>query len=244
MLPFILMGVSLSSFAAIPKHGRDSYQGLDKTIDALHMTHDKGMKALVQQGHWAYRNLIKLAFDRQRPVQLRWRALTRMAKIGRKNSLPELERAARSDEWFLRAASLVSFRRVDHEKAISWARQLLKDPALVVRAEAVTTIKRMLDRGAKPLLFEQLYHQRNFRHGKSLWLRRKMAEAYALLSDRSDIANLVKVLEDSDSSLHAHAIDGLERITKNRIGRKDEDISIQSRQWQIWYAKNKDSLSL
>lgn len=68
-----------------------------------------------------YRALRDLAFDQKAELRLRWKAIMSLALIGREESLPELEQAAASPEWYMRDAALKAMVRVAPDAARNWA---------------------------------------------------------------------------------------------------------------------------
>ena len=100
-----------------------------------------------------YRALRELAFDQKAELRLRWKALMSLALIGREESLPELELAASSPDWFMRDAALKAMVRVSPDAARTWARRFLSDPALVVRTTAVLSISELADKKSLDILY-------------------------------------------------------------------------------------------
>ena len=72
---------------------------IENTRAALGMPLRNRLEVLQAQGPEGYRNLVKLMFDPQMSMEVRWRAVTAAGRLGQKFSVPELEKALRSSEW-------------------------------------------------------------------------------------------------------------------------------------------------
>lgn len=162
-----------------------------------------------------------------------------IGRLGGHLSLPELERAKAADVWELRSAALLASARFDRETAAKWARELLKDKALLVRLSAVQTIQNLEDRTAIPYLWAQLDNQNNFKHGQSLFIRRRIVEALARLEGKGAESKFVALLEDKDGSLHEPSIQALERITGQVVGRSGDQMTKRRAMWQQWWSAHR-----
>lgn len=197
------------------------------------------LQDLRAQGPGAYYNLVSIMFNRTETMQLRWKATTAAGRIGGEKSRPVLERALKSDEWFMRNAALVAMMPLDRATGLAWARRLMNDKALVVRSAAVDALAN--DSASAPLLWEKLYSKENFKGRQSLFIRRRIVEALAENEKAGREAKFVALLSDKDESLHAPAIEALERITQKRLGAANEPIKFRKAKWEKWL---KDSRTL
>lgn len=192
----------------------------------------------IVSGKATYRRLCKTAFDSRQELRIRWKALMSIAAIGREESLPELERAALSPDWFMRDASLQAMAKLNHPAALKWSRKLISDPSLIVRTSAVRIMKDRRDISSSNLLWESLYASQNFRGNQSLWVRRHIVEALAALHPAKSEGKFVKLLEDRDTTLHAPAIKGLEGVTGLQLGLRDDNVAVKKTFWRRWAAQN------
>mgnify|MGYP001569274346 CR=1 FL=1 len=197
------------------------------------------LQDLRAQGPGAYDNLVSIMFNRAESMQVRWKATTAAGRIGGEKSRPALERALKSDEWFMRNAALVAMMPLDRTTGLVWARRLMNDKALVVRSAAVDALAN--DSASAPLLWEKLYSKENFKGRHSLFIRRRIVEALAENEKPGREAKFVALLSDKDESLHAPAIEALERITQKRLGHANEPIKFRKAKWEKWL---KDSRTL
>jgi len=206
---------------------------------ALSLPLDRRIDTLRAQGPQGYKNLRQIMFDPTSKIESRWRAVTAVGALGGNLALPELERASRAKSWELRSAALVTVVGIDKKLGGEWARRLLKDPALMVRLQAVQTLQEIGDRDSIPLLWQELSEKRNFHRGESLFIRPRIVEALAKLEGRGSAGKFIALLEDGDAKLHLPAMRGLARVTGAKIG--EEEISLNKRRamWQQWWTSSR-----
>lgn len=200
--------------ACAAAHPAQAMVSVKQTQASLTRPEPQRLKELSSQGLAGYKNLSYLAFASDQTLETQWRALAAMSILGGPLSLPQLERAAAHSRWYLRSAALVGMSRVSPPRAIFWARKLLTDRALIVRSSAVETLRALHDRQSVPDLWREIYHQRNFKAGQSLWIRKNLAEAIAELSVPGDEAKLSGLLQDRDARLHPPVVRALQRLAR------------------------------
>jgi HEAT repeat protein len=181
-----------------------------------------------------YRALRELAFDQKAELRLRWKALMSLALIGREESLPELELAASSPDWFMRDAALKAMVRVSPDAARTWARRFLSDPALVVRTTAVLSIRELADKKSLDILWEKLYAPENFRGAQSLWIRRHIVQTIAAFRPKDSYGKFIKLMDDSDKTVSLAAVTALETTTGMKLGRPQDPLSVKTAYWRRW----------
>lgn len=208
---------------------------LASTRAALRLPLAERMVALGEQGPQGYKNLRAIMDDDSQGMEARWRAVTALGLLGGQNSKPELEQALRHKVWYMRNAGLVAMTNVDKGAAANWAKRLLSDKALVVRAAAVDTLGSLDAKSASPLLWQKLNAPENFKGKQSLFIRRRIVETLARLERQGQEAKFIAVLGDRDESLHLPAIRALERITMKTLGEDKEPVSFKKSHWQRWW---------
>ena len=156
--------------------------------------------------------LERLVFDETQSIATRWRALTLMGRVFPQAARPHIEAAAVHSHWFLRNAALITLPYGPRNWAVNWSLQLLDDKALIVRAAAADTLKKLKAHEARPLLWKKLYAPQNFKQGKSLWVRKNMVAALAHLVQFDDQDKFIHILKNDDPSLYAAAVQALESI--------------------------------
>jgi HEAT repeat protein len=223
------------SFEARTEKSLPQKMDIQRTLEALNLPTPNALKVLSAQGSGGYKNLVKLAFAADQSIDTQWKALVLMSILGGELSLPQLERAATSDQWYRRNAALIGFSKVSREKSLQWARKMLTDPSLIVRTSAVETLRLFHDVESVNLLWTELYHERNFKSGQSLWVRRHIVEALSEFAKQGDEAKLIGVLKDADDSLYRPAVQGLERLTRVSLGQPDEPVAFKKKYWQNWW---------
>ncbi len=205
------------------------------TLEALKLPAAIRIETLSQLGVSSYKDLREIAFNSNYGMKFQWRALSAMALIGREKSTPELEVALKHKDWFMRNAGLVMLKEVNPKAATTWAKKLLSDRSMIVRTEAVEVLRSLKDESSIQLLWTELYKKENFRGKQSLWIRRHIAQALGELSQRGDEKKFIKLLSDSDKTLHIPAITGLEKITNKRLGGSKDSLNTKVGLWQQWW---------
>ena len=239
-----LVVVSLSAtqaFASISmKSSNQSTKAVAKaeTLVALGLPLENRLSALKGEGTSGYKNLIALMNDDTAPMEARWRAVTAMGRLGGKLSLPELKQALHSKVWYLRNAALVSSVQIDHDQALTWAKELISDKALVVRSAAVDVMTDLKDSRSKSILWQKLNSKENFRGKQSLWIRRKIVESLAVIEEKGSEQKFGMILADKDETLYPPAIKALERITEQQLGKYDEAPKARRLQWIAYLKQN------
>lgn len=241
-LQLALVGVCLvfsnSGSAATPKS-----ISLDDTKEIIGYLKIPSLKERVTKlslmGPGSYRTLRDISFDPKNDVQTRWKALMAISIMGEQESLPELERAAKSNEWFMRDAALQAMANTSRTDAIKWSRLLLDDPSLVVRTSAVANLKEFADSESKSLLWEKLYSKINYKGTQSLWIRKHIVEALAKMAGKGDESRFIKILNEDESTLHLAALSGLERSTGMHLGASADDLKTKSSLWKAWWETSK-----
>lgn len=171
--------------------------------------------------------LSKAAFERERPLLERWRAVTTMGRLDPFLFRPELDRALSSPEWFMRNAALIALQTDERSRAIAWSQRMLEDKALVVRTQAVRNLIELDARESEPLLWEQIAHKRNFRSNESLWIRAHIAEALARFAIQGRAKKFQRLLLDNDERLHKWAIIGLESSSGMKLSSGKEPVELR-----------------
>ena len=241
---------SLTANAAIPHKGMGLGQDLNKpgkisldvTRAALKLPLEQRLETLSKEGEQGYRNLVGLMFNESLPMETRWRAVTASGRIAGDLAKPELQRAFKSHDWYMRNAALLSMSHIDRNVATDWARQLLNDKSLVVRTAAVSTLADYKDQASAALLWEKLYAKDNFRGKQSLFIRRHIVEALAKLQLRGSESQFIEVLADNDASLHRPAIQALELLTAKQLGKATDPLTVKRAQWQRWWKEKSQTL--
>jgi hypothetical protein len=213
----------------------ESAISLEATKSALGLPLANRMQVLLTQGEAGYRNLVNIMFDASASMDHRWRAVTAAGRIGGEEATPELARALKSKDWYMRNAALVSMSGINRDKAIEWARLLLSDKALLVRASAVQTLAALGDRSSASILWEKLYAKENFRGKHSLFIRRRILETLAKIESPGREQKFIEALNDSDETLHSVAVGALERMTNKKLGAAKDTVRVKRGHWQQWW---------
>jgi HEAT repeat protein len=189
-------------------------------------------------GPHIYVELRRLAFNDDTALGLRWQAFMAMVQLGEKESLPEVQTALESPDWFMRDAALRVLPNLDRERAYRAGVDKLHDSALVVRSSAVDALAKIKNPNCTEDLWKELYSKENFIRHQSLWIRKHIVEALAEIAPRGSEAKFIKILDDSDSRLFAPAIKGLERVTGKKLGAENVPPVYRRYYWKKWYQEH------
>ena len=191
----------------------------DKNFDgvkmALQLPLENRIRALKLQGPQYFQRLKEIASSDSETMEVRWRAITAMGRMQPTASRPILDEFLQSDKWFLRNAAAVVLHYGERKWAVDWAKKLLNDKALVVRTGAVEALKKMNAIEAEQNLWSALYAEENFKGGKSLWIRKHIAETLSGFAHSGQQRAFVKILQDRDKRLHPFALKALTKISKS-----------------------------
>ena len=226
----LISAISLVSSAALPP----KHQSLERILAEKGEAKFSEIKTL---GPNVYRDLQRLTFSSEQPLGLRWEAFMAMVRLGDRESIPEINKALNSGEWFLKDAALKVLPAVDKDLAYKAALIKLNDSALVVRTSAVDVLGQVKNPKCAEKLWSQLYSKENYMKHQSLWIRRHIVEALADLAPKGSEDKFVKVLDDSDSTLFAPAIKGLERLTGKKLGDPTLPPVYKRYFWKKWYGE-------
>lgn len=238
----VAMTATLVTFSAEAKLIPKDVRTIGATRETLQLPLLERLSALRDQGERGYINLLKIANDRNESMEDRWRAITAVARIAGNRARPELEKALKSPDWFVRNAVLIAIKEIDGATAVAWAKRLLDDKALVVRAAAVEILGEYRDLESVPVLWQKLYASENFKNGQSLFIRRRIVEILAGLETQGREGKFIALLSDNDVSLHPPAIQALERITKQRFGGEREPLKFKKAHWEQWWKEQKATM--
>ncbi len=223
ILIFLGLMVTSSAFAAVPQ----------VTVEELLTLPEANRKIIAgMQPKNFYSKVVDVAFDVQKPMSLRWKALMLASDLGKKSAYQDLLKASRSKEWFMRNAALVALKDQDDELSFQVAKKLIQDRALVVRSAAVEVVAQSSDAGARTLLWEELNKKYNFKNTSSLWIRSQIAEALANRPDTLEKNKFMALLSDKDSKVHPAAVVALEKMTGKVLGSKSDPTSKKVALWK------------
>lgn len=184
----IFLFVSTNIHAAIPKNTISQEQ--KNLYEALRLPRKNRLMTLRGQ-HQVFDKLHEIALNEKLNLKLRWRAITTMGELSPVESKPYLENFS-SKQWFLRNAAMIAISHADRPSAIKWAEKMLNDSSLMVRTSAVQTIKKIRGIELQDRLWEKLNHNQNFHRGKSLWIRKHIADVLAEFAIKGEEKEILK----------------------------------------------------
>ena len=199
---------------------------------ALQFPSEKRIQSLKKMP-WAEKLVTQLAFEQKLSLTERWKALTALGRLQPQSKA--LEKAVQHKEWFMRNAGILAMSHGSRKRTLKWSRQLLDDPALVVRTAAVKIIHSLNAKELEPILWEKLKSKENFKSGEGLWIRKHIVEALGDLSKPGHEARFVNLLNDRDPRVHQPAIIALEKMTNSRF--EGKTIFKRRQAWLSWWDK-------
>lgn len=236
-------------FAAIPRSlpgvspaTKNSVNQEKLITEALRLPIENRVQALRSQGDQTANVLKDWAFDRNRSLEIRWRALTALPYLDSRLGQLAIEMALKSEEWYLRNAATIALPALDRDYAVNSSARLLSDPALVVRTAAVQNLLKLNAREKTELIWRKINSPENFRNGESLWVRRHMAQALAEFSGPGQEDRFIALLKDKDRRLHPFAIQALERIRGPAPKREGRTLGQLRKHWLNWAEQNSQTL--
>lgn len=163
--------------------------------------------------------LLKIASDRKLQDADRYVALMAATKLGGTGITRDLAAFLNDRSWMLRSAALRALGALGDSAQAEKVLPLLRDPALVVRTEAVETVRRLKPSGGVDALVEAIESPQNYHRGKAQWVPQKALSALIELKPSSRIAPRIAALlkRQTDPSLQQSALSTLEAITGKRL---------------------------
>ncbi len=118
--------------------------------------------------------------------------------------------------FIIRQASTKALSYRDDLDTLKAIRASLHDSAMVVRSEAVDALVKRQDQFAASFLADELFKDRNYTKGKSLWIRPQIVQAFGKLGQPEGVDPLIRVLTTSSSNkdLRYQACTSLETIAR------------------------------
>ena len=195
-------------------------------------------QALQNYGSKSFPVLRNLFSDEKQNMQIRWSALTSMARLYPEASLSIVTKALQHPIWFIRNAGLVALKIINPPKAIQWAGAMLNDPSLVVRTAAVQIIHDQKASQYKPQLLEKLNAKDSFHKNRSLWIRHHIVSALASFAESGEEKFFISLLNDTDTRVQTSAMQALEKISGRSFQTKDSNQAQSEKDmWLQWWSQ-------
>lgn len=242
LVSFALM-MSSVAFAAIPPKVIEKTDVLSLAEEILTMPERNRYMVAEKKADELFPALITLSQTEKKSMQVRWKALTLAAYLKKNKAMPELEKALKSKEWFMRNAGLVAIQSFDARKAEMAAKDLIKDKALVVRSAAVEVLGAGagMTQATRDLFWEEMNANYNFRQKQGLWVREQILEKLAQNPEKNEMPLFVKALKE-EPKMHATAIVAMEKIAQTKLGKANTTIEQKRKLWIQWAKNNPNSV--
>ncbi len=151
-------------------------------------------------GSAAVQSLVNIAGNPKESDSSRYVSIMGIAKLGGPKTaslvLPVLLQTLKDKSWMIRNAGLRALSILKDPSAKHAVVSLLKDPALVVRLEAVSTLTHLDPKGAPSDFVRVIEDPLNYHHGKAMWVPARALRAIeALTTGEQDRKLTVKLSE-------------------------------------------------
>lgn len=248
--------------AAVPKDGLTESTGrkiaiesiLRSDLRALRQEKKTDFRALIERWDSVYGKasspaLRKIALDAKSPDTDRYIAILAHTRIqgiapnsaAKKESDSLIENSLASKSWMVRSAALKSAEILGAD-AVSppTSRKILslleKDPALVIRTQAIETLMKLRPEGTADALVRAAmdsknYRPANFRRGRADWVPQKALEALRKLRPAGYSAKLLPLLNEAkDGRIRAHALYTIEALEAKSL-KKGRPFAERAKAW-------------
>jgi len=179
--------------------------------------------------------LRKIAFRNDSDLQVRWRALVLAARLMGSQIKEDITSASKSNDWFMRSASMMAANEISHDEGALLARRLVNDKALVVRSAAVDILGQTGEGSDRVLLWNIIRDPINVRKGQSLWIRSQALQLLSRSPQKKEISNFISLLKENDLELQAIAIQALEKVSDFQFGSSQDSIEHHRKRWISWW---------
>jgi len=232
--------VLFMSFAAVAApHSGSNLSNENKILGWVKENTTSSFKKIVEAGPDGYRFLKRTSFSGSSHPSDRWSAFLTLVRIGKEKSLPEINEALESKDWFMRNAALIAMQKIKFSKAVPKAMETFKeDPSLFVRAKSLEIVALSPNDKLFATLWGQLWDDKNFYRGQGLWIRDKIVKTMSNVATRKDLKYLAKLLRSQnpeDQKLKPMVLPALRRI----IGNLDGGVNAGSEQIAFWRSQLK-----
>ena len=147
---FIIFLVPLFLIGSIKKNANNMDFDELKTILELP---EKNRKLVVTERKLDWATVLPAAIENEKlDYGLRWKAVSLYGFKEQKKSLHYLVKLTKREEWFLRNAAFLTIQSIDSQLAVSIAKDLIKDKALIVRSAVVDFLSSNMSEEVKNIL--------------------------------------------------------------------------------------------
>lgn len=190
-------------------------------------------------GTQAVSPLLSIARDKKNKDTYRYVAILGAARLGGAQAKKEITGFLSDRVWMIRMASLRGLtalykaQRITEGEITTGISRLLTDPALVVRNEAVISMRKLQIQSLTPKLIRVLVDKKNYHHGKPLWVPEKALFALQELKAPGSLAKgLYPVLQtQKDPTFLNLVVNTLEKMTGKTLAR-GQPIRLRVQAWK------------
>ena len=195
-------------------------------------------RELVVSGPAAVPELGKIYINKKSADLEVWVAARAMGHIAGKQAQATLEKGLQSKRVMTRLGAVSGLELIGDASALPALEKGLFDPALMVRAAAADALGKLGVKSSAVSLNRALNLPENFRGGNSLFVRRHIVDAMALVGSVQSMPTLIDALEDQDTKVQDSARKAVEAIggRSYRVGSSISPEEIEN--WKKWLRLN------
>ena len=201
---------------------------------------EKAFADLVDLGPAATDELVRIYHDAEETDHRSWVAARALGHVGGAAAIGALLEGLQTGRFIERIGAASALGVVKGDDARLALEEALFDPGMEVRSTAADSLAEIGHQASSLPLSRALGHPENFHRGGSLPIRGHIIVALGRTGGETAIEALISVLDESDQSLRAMSIKGLEEATgANPYGSPGNGSTCTDAEvdaWQAWWA--------
>lgn len=167
-------------------------------------------KRLLKSDAKTIQRLMTVAQDTNQELDMRWKSIMALGFLESSSPSPVYLSLLSSKEWFVKNGLLIAMDENVHPQRFAVAKNLVKDPSLIVRSSAFDIL--MQEPHHRDLLWEELFSAQNIKKKRSLWVRPKII-AYMNKNPKSyERSFFEKLAKENEPEITKLAEQGLQKI--------------------------------
>jgi hypothetical protein len=171
------------------------------------------------------------------PDKNRWMATFLLGKIMGKKSAPFISKFSQHPNWVMRMASLKTLHALKQDSYTDVYTRLLKDNSLIVRYQALETVKSLDLKGLSPNVWAMLYDKRNYHVSKKSKTKKRTHIVKKIIKTIGDLEFtkakkplLSMIQKKKYRDIHSEIDYALSKITKRKSPK--DDLLAKKRFWK------------
>ncbi len=188
---------------------------------------------LVQHGSYEVASIRDAALTAATPARQRWVAVRALGRIKGTDARATLVTLMADDMPAMRAAALSATGDLGDRTLAPKVAELLRDPAIMVRASAAEALGKFRDPRTITALDKALGDPTNHYRGTSLWVRKHYVDALGSIGDKKALPTLLRCLDDHDETVVEATTQALTNIAGFSMA-DGRDATQEREAWRRW----------